>query len=66
LVGRAKGLQESVSFRDDVEAGFFILEIPGSAIGPGGIFVVPAPLDALEVIVSQPLDGERFLGCLIE
>jgi hypothetical protein len=45
-----------------VEGGFFILKVPGCAIRPGGVFVVPIPLDAFEVIVAQPLDarGEVF------
>jgi hypothetical protein len=64
--GRAEGLQVEIGFRDDVKGQLVVLKVPGDAGRPGSEFIVPPTLNALEVIISQPLDacGLKFLGCL--
>jgi len=61
IVG-AEGLQEGLRFRDDVKAEFVVLEIPGRAGRPGGVFVVPVAFCALEIVIAQPLDTRRKIG----
>ncbi len=52
-----EGLQKGIRFRNDVKGKLVELEIPGCAGGPGGELVIPGAVQALEVVISQPLDA---------
>ena len=48
--------QQRVGFRHDIESHFIVDDIPGSAGGPAGEFIVPCPFVTLEVIIPKPAD----------
>lgn len=54
-------MQIEVGFGDDIEGELVVLEIPGRPGGPGCELVVPLALDALKIIVAQPLDAPAQL-----
>jgi len=60
----SKRWKERIGLRDDVEVKLLILEVPGSASGPGCGFVILGALDARKIIIPEPLDawGEVFRG----
>ena len=55
----AKSREKGIGLGHDVEGQLLVLKVPGGAGGPRGPLVVPSSIEALEVVVAQPLDTRR-------